>query len=125
MADKKINLFKNYFLEINNFTLIVFLFSYVFLLVVEDTSDKFISLFFNYNIFLYICIITGLIMLIFERGEQELRLIKSDYVLIISLALTGFVVILMKTKQLGWLGLVISVIFGLLIYVSSLVLLRD
>lgn len=126
MLNKKTTLFRKYFLEINNFTFIVFLFAYLLFLVIEDTTDKFISLFFNYNIFLCIVVVTGLIMLILkENKEEKFKLIKRDYLLIISLACLGFAIAFIKTRELGWLGLVVAVTSGFLTYISFAALLRD
>lgn len=126
MIKKSPSLFKEDLLEINNFAFIVFLISYIFFLIIENVTDKFISTFFNYNILLYICVITGLLMLILDKNKDDsFKITKKDYLLIITLALISSATIFIKTKELGWLSPIISIFTGVIVYISLSTLLRS
>ena len=74
-------------------------------------------------------IITGIISVLTEKpeiqqkGKEKIEL--KDYLLIFGLGILGSVLIFYKTKKLGWISWVISVISGLLIILLSAIILQE
>lgn len=74
-------------------------------------------------------ILTGVISVLVgkERKEKELRekIVLKDYLFIFGLGILGAFLIFYKTKELGWLSYVISLISGLLIILLSFIILKE
>lgn len=58
-----------------------------------------------------------------KRAREEIKL--KDYIFIFGLGIFGAALIFYKTKELGWISYVISLISGLLIILLSIIILKE
>lgn len=114
----------NDFRAIVNFLFQLFLVVYLILLLINEfVAVKFMNL----NYLLVLTIISGVLTVIFPvKKEVEEKPMKSfDKVLIYVLAIIGMILIFIKTKDLGWLSYVISIISGVLIVLVGYLVYED
>lgn len=99
---------------------------YLILLLIEQVWQYSVSAYLNLNYLLIIVIIAG-ILSVFTKQEKRKKepITRKDYVYIIILSITGFIIIFMKTRELGWLSYVISIIAGILIFLLSFLVLEE
>jgi len=73
-------------------------------------------------------ILTGIFSVFWGEQQEKLtkeKITKKDYLFILGLGLLGAYLIFYKTKELGWLSYVISIISGLLIILLSIIILNE
>ena len=107
---RKLNDFK----VIVNFLFQLFLVFYLILLLINE----FVAIeFINLNYILVLTIIFGVLTVIFpvKKEVKEKPMKTFDKIIVYVLAVIGMVLIFIKTKDLGWLSYVISIISGVLI----------
>lgn len=117
---KKLSSFK----VLVNFLFQLFLVIYMVLLLINEfVAVKFMNL----NYVMVLTIIFGVLTVIFpyERKEKKEEMKTFDKVLVYVLAIIGIVLIFIKTKNLGWLSYVISIISGLLIVLVGYLVYSD
>ncbi|MFW5704387.1 MAG: hypothetical protein ACOCXG_00965 [Nanoarchaeota archaeon] len=96
---------------------------YLMLLVLNEFSKV---IFVNLNVFLGLVIVLGVISILNEpKSKREDRILKKDYVLGVVLGIVGGVLIFVKTKELGWLSVIISIISVVLIILVSFLILEE
>jgi len=94
-----------------------FLVTYLLLLLIEQIWSNSISLYLNLNYFLIIVIIFGILSVFTKQEQAKKEPISSlDYVYIAFLSIAGVIIIFIKTKELGYLSYLISIIAGTLIF---------
>ena len=94
-------------------TLVIYL---ILLLAKEFYPIKFI----NFNYLLVIVLILGVFSIFFPIEKKEVKDPElKDYIMICFLGIIGAILIYIKTKQLGWLSYLISIIAGILIILLS------
>jgi len=94
--------------------------------LIENFKNGFITHYFNLNILLITVIISGVITVSLKREEDEKeikKIKKRDYVFIIILGVVAAGVIYYRTKEIGILSYVISVISGIIIILLSILFL--
>lgn len=102
------------------------LITYLALLLVEQLWVGVVSNYLNLNYMLALVIILGVLDIFSEHRNQEHKNpTKKDYLFIIVLAILGFIIIKIKTAQLGWLSWLISIIAGVLIALLSILVLEE
>ncbi len=100
--------------------------TYLLLLLLEQIWQGSVSTYFNLNYLLVIVILAGILDVFSEHSAQKKQEIKTrDYLFIIALGIAGAVIIFFKTRELGWLSYVISLIAGILIILLSILVLQD
>jgi len=129
----------DFILDINKDVFEISLITYLVFLLIEELKEGFISYNFNLNILLGLVIVSG-ILTIFSKAKtnkheletnlhesriRESRISKKDWIFIIGLGILGGFLIFYKTKELGWLSLVISIISGILIVLLSVLILEE
>jgi hypothetical protein len=97
---------------------------YLIILLVENFQKGIISDFLNLNWILGIVIISGIIMILFNKeGDGKLNddkpVGKKGLILLIILALISASLIFVKIKDLGWLAWIVSILGGLIIFFIS------
>lgn len=117
---------KWFILEVSKAIFPVSLITYLLFFLVNDLLPGLVSWHFNLNVLLAICAVSG-VFSIFTKEEikEKLVITKKDYAFIIVLAILGGVLIWWKTKELGWLSYIISIISGVLIVIISVLLLKE
>jgi len=99
---------------------------YLILLLIEEYAPKFISNYINLNYLLVLVIIFGVItVLLPQKKIKKQKPKRKDYYFIFILGIIGTILIYIKTKELGWLSYVISIIAGILIILLSILVLED
>jgi hypothetical protein len=97
---------------------------YLVLLLVEAVFAGSISPYLSLNYLLIAVIVVGIITILTSSREaaetKEGRLTKKGIFVIISAGVLGAVIIWYKTKEIGWLSYVISVVSGALIVLLSM-----
>jgi len=102
------------------------LITYLVLLLAEQIWKGFVSSYLNLNYLLVLVIILGVLDLFSEHSiVQSKKPDYKDYFLIFLLGIAGFIIIKIKTAQLGGLSWLISVIAGVLIVLLSILILND
>src|SRR3989338_4064766 len=109
------------------------LLSYLVFYLIEDFFPGFVSGFFNMNILLGIVVGSGVFTVISHKEESkegEGKEVKNkirarDIVFIVILSIIAGGLIYLKTKDLGKLGLAISIISGIIILLMSILLLTE
>ncbi|HLD62117.1 MAG TPA: hypothetical protein VI998_04060 [Patescibacteria group bacterium] len=109
------------------------LLSYLVFYLIEDFFPGFVSGFFNMNILLGIVVGSGVFTVISQKEESkegEGKEVKNkirarDIVFIVILSIIAGGLIYLKTKDLGKLGLAISIISGIIILLMSILLLTE
>ncbi|MGE0793446.1 MAG: DUF1616 domain-containing protein [Candidatus Woesearchaeota archaeon] len=112
----KIYIYKNIF----NYLLI----GYLVLLLIQEFDYL---LYLNSNILLIPLIVFGIVTAIYSKDEEEKKeeMKTFDKILVWVLGLIGMVLIFVKTKELGWLSYVISLISGVLIVLVGYLIYED
>jgi len=104
---------------------VTLLVTYLLLLLVETIWEKSVSAYLNLNYWLIVLIVVGVVAVLTgpERREEEgRRLGRRDIAIVICAGLTGAAIVWDKTKEIGWLSYVISVISsGLIVLLFMLV----
>ena len=102
------------------FLLVIFL---LLLLINEFNKITFVNL----NYMLIAVIVFGVLSVLFpEKKVHEVKkATKKDYIFIYLLGILGVILIFIKTKQLGWLSYVISIVGGILIILLSHLVIDD
>jgi len=122
---KKIEI-KGHVAEIVNYLFQSLLIGYLFLLLIEQIWSRSVSVYLNLNYILMIVIICGILDVFSEHKKQKYEKPSwKDYTYIVLLGLGGFIIIKLKTAQLGWLSVLISIIAGILIILLSLLVLEE
>lgn len=97
---------------------------YLVLLVVETMFKGSASSYLNLNYLLITVIGVGVIAIVTSSREaaktKEGRLTKKGIFIIIGAGVLGAVIVWYKTKEIGWLSYVISVVSGVLIVLLSM-----
>ena len=109
------------------------LLSYLVFYLIEDFFPGFVSGFFNMNILLGIVVGSGVFTVISQKeeskegeGKEAKNKIRArDIVFIVILSIIAGGLIYIKTKDLGKLGLAISIISGIIILLMSILLLTE
>ena len=102
------------------------LITYLVYFLFDDLLPGSVSNYINLNWVLAICLIAGVLSVFTkEKIREKLAITKKDYTFIVVLAILGGVLIWWKTKELGWLSWVISIISGALIVIISVLLLKE
>ena len=102
----------------------VLLIGYLLLLLVNEFKK---ITFINLNYLMIAVIIFGIaaVLLPIEVKKEKTIVTKKDIAFIISLGIIGSVLIYLKTKELGWISYLISIIAGILIILLSKLVLED
>ena len=121
------NLLTGYKTEVINHLFQTLLITYLILLLIEEIWKGIISNYLNLNYLLIIVIITGILDVFSEHKENIIKEEPKplDYLFVFALGIIGFVIIKLKTVDLGWLSWVISIIAGILIILLSLLILEE
>ena len=99
---------------------------YLILLLVEQVWQYSVSMYLNLNYLLIIVIIAGILSVFTKQKRRKKEpVIWKDYAYITILSIIGFIIIFIKTQELGWLSYVISIIAGILIFLLSLLVLEE
>ncbi|GAG99025.1 unnamed protein product, partial [marine sediment metagenome] len=97
---------------------------YLALLLVEAVFKGSASSYLNLNYLLIAIIVVGIIAIVTSSREaaktKEGRLTKKGIFIIIGAGVLGAVIVWYKTKEIGWLSYVISVVSGVLIVLLSM-----
>jgi|SRR3989344_5114177 len=105
--------------------LVIFLLT---LLIKEFYPDK-VNAYLNINWFMIVVIVFGALSIIFPAKNEEIREEKEptwkDKVLIIALAVLGGIIIYLKLRNLGWIGIVIPILGALIIGLLSWLVLTE
>ena len=109
------------------------LLSYLIFYLIEDFFPGFVTNFFSMNILLGIVAGSGVFTVISQKeeskegeGKEAKNKIRArDIVFIVILSIIAGGLICIKTKDLGKLGLVISIISGIIILLMSILLLTE
>src|SRR3989338_7720492 len=109
------------------------LLSYLVFYLIEDFFPGFVSGFFSMNILLGIVAGSGVFTVVSQKeeskegeGKESKNKIRArDIVFIVILSIIAGGLIYIKTKDLGKLGLVISIISGIIILLMSILLLTE
>ncbi len=103
-----------------------FLVTYLLLLLIEQIWANSVSLYLNLNYILIIVIVFG-IGSVFTKQEEKKQepVTELDYIYISLLSIIGTIIIFIKTKELGYLSYLISIIAGILIFLLSYLVLND
>ncbi|MCK4964776.1 MAG: hypothetical protein KAS54_06830 [Dehalococcoidia bacterium] len=107
---------------------VTLLVTYLLLLLVETIWEKSVSAYLNLNYWLIVLIVVGVVAVLTgpERREEEgRRLGRRDIAIVICAGLTGAAIVWYKTKEIGWLSYVISVISGGLIVLLFMLVWRE
>ncbi len=120
---------KELIVEVFKISLLSYLLSYL----IEDFFPGFASGFFNMNILLGIVVASGAFTVAAQKEEDKKREEKEainkirarDIVFIVLLSIIAGGLIYLKTKDLGKLGLAISIISGIIILLMSILLLTE
>lgn len=114
-----------FFRETFQFSLVV----YLVLFIAETLKSGFVSMFLNLNIILGIVIFSGIGMILLEN--QNLILVKKKPITseniqnCLLLSFLGGLFIFSETNTLGLLTIILSVLAGLLLFLTALLLLVD
>jgi predicted membrane channel-forming protein YqfA (hemolysin III family) len=118
--------FKRQTAEIINHLFQSLLVGYLILLLIEQVWTGSVAFYLNLNYLLILVIISGILDVFSEpKYRKEKDPTKKDYLFIIVLGITGFMIIKLKTVQLGWLSWIISIIAGILIILLSILVLEE
>ena len=112
------------------------LLSYLLFYLIEDFFPGFVSSFFSMNILLGIVVGSGVLTVISQKPDsakastdegriEENKFRARDIVFIVILSIIAGGLIYLKTKDLGKLGLAISIISGIIILLMSILLLTE
>lgn len=119
-------LFRGHNAELVNHLFQTLLVTYLILLLLEQLWEGLVSVYLNLNWLLVIVIVAGIVDVFSERAlKPREKVRKLDYVFVWVLGILGFVIIKVKTLELGWLSWVISLIAGALIVLLSLLVLEE
>jgi len=120
------SLFKGHWADLVNHIFETLLVTYLVLLLVEQIWTGTVSNYLNLNYLLIIVILAGILSVFSEHSFiQNKKPTWKDYLFIAVLGIAGFLIILFKTQQLGWLSWLISIIAGILIILLSLLILDE
>jgi len=99
---------------------------YLILLLAEQIWPNSVSWYLNLNYLLIIVIIAGILSIFTEQKKpKKEKITKKDYIYISILSIAGFIIIFIKTQELGWLSYAISIIAGILIFLLSYLVLNE
>lgn len=99
---------------------------YLILLLVEQIWQYSVSMYLNLNYLLIIVIIAGIFSVFTKQKPKKKEPITwKDYIYITLLSIAGFIIIFIKTQELGWLSYIISIIAGILIFLLSCLVLEE
>lgn len=113
-------------IEIINQAFQMLLVLYLVLLLIEQVWQYSVSMYLNLNYLLVIVIIAGIFSVFTkQKPKKKEKITWKDYVYIAVLSIAGFMIIFIKTQELGWLSYVISIIAGMLIFLLSLLVLEE
>jgi len=116
---------KWFILELAKAIFPIALITYLVYFLFDDLLPGLISNYINLNLILAICVIAGVLSVFVKEKVEKQAITKKDYTFIIVLAILGGVLIWWKTKELGWLSWIISIISGVLIVIISVLLLKE
>ena len=112
--------------DIINMTFQSLLVLYLILLLAEQIWPNSVSWYLNLNFLLICVIIAGILSTFTEQKKQKKeKITKKDYIYISILSIAGFIIIFIKTRELGWLSYIISIIAGILIFLLSYLVLEE
>lgn len=103
---------------------------YLLLLLVQQIFPKIFELIpINLNYLLFAVVIFGVIHVLLHRDEEHEetraeKITKKDYAFIGAMSILGGVIIWYKTRNIGWLSYLISIIGGVLIFLLSVIVLE-
>lgn len=105
---------------------------YLLLSLIELYRIGFTSIFINTNYILWVALISGLTMLIFDKQQTEApsTIIQKqmrwwDYIFILFLGLTAGALVYIKIIELHWIGIVISAMACVLIWLTAYLIFND
>jgi len=100
--------------------------AYLLLLLIEQIWTGSVSMHMNLNYLLVGVMIVGILDVFSEHPEKKKEKTRWwDYGFISILGMLGFIIIKLKTGELGWLSWMISIIAGILIVLLSILVLED
>lgn len=103
-----------------------FLVLYLVLLLVEQLKEGLVSTYLNLNYLLIIVIILGILSVFTkQKPVKKEPITNKDYVYISLLSIAGIIIIFIKTRELGYLSYLISLIAGILIFLLSYLVLTE
>ena len=103
-----------------------FLVAYLVLLLVEQIWNGSVSVYLNLNYLLIVVILFGILDVFSEHKKvKEKPANWKDHLFIYLLGIIGFIILKVKTIDLGWLSWIISIIAGILIILISLLVLEE
>jgi succinate dehydrogenase/fumarate reductase cytochrome b subunit len=118
--------FKKTATEIINFLFQSLLVAYLILFLLEQLWPGAVSFYLNLNYLLAMVIVVGVLDVFSEHKKiKESPANWRDYGLIYGLGTIGFIIIKIKTGELGWLSWLISIIAGIFIILLSVLVLED
>lgn len=98
---------------------------YVLILFLEELKPGFISFYFNTNIILGILLFSGLVTIFFHNDNKKPGAVRKvrffDYSMAFSLGVISFFLLLYKTRDLHYLGYIVSGTSGLIIVLIILI----
>ena len=101
---------------------------YLLILLIEQFKAGFASNFINLNWILWVVIVSGIITVLLNNGEQERekKEIKWwDYLFIAVFGLVSGVLIYLKIKDLNWIAWVIGILSCLMIWLISYLIINE
>ena len=121
----KFILFKGHNVELISQLFQILLVTYLGLLLAEEIFPGLVSIYLNLNYLLGIVILVGILSIFSEEVRRKIKVGRSDYFLAYLLGIVGFVIVKIKTGQLGVLSWVVSGIAGVLIVLLNHLVLED
>ena len=117
---------KYFIREICEFISHTFFVSYLVFLIINYIQENFISTFFNINILLLAAVISGLITLLLNNKASSSSQVPShgNITTVILLSAAGLLVVLKFLLIFGFLGYLISILVGLLIFLLTMSVLQ-
>lgn len=134
LKNKKIKKIWKFVLDINQDVFTISLITYLVFLLLEEFKKGFVSYNLNLNILLGLVIASGVLTVLSEEktnkhklktNKNESRINKKDYFFIFGLGILGAILIFYKTKEIGWISYIISIVSGVLIILLSVLILED
>lgn len=104
------------------------LFIFLIALLLQQFYPEQIKSYININWFMIVVIIFGALTILFPQEpfiKKEKLVDWKDYIFIIILGIVGGIIILLKIKNLGWIGYVISMLGALIIILLSWLILTE
>jgi len=123
------NQLKEFIKQLFNYTFQILLLLFLITLLIQQFYPIEVESRININWFMFAVIIIGAISILFPSKPEEKREFKKptwkDLTLIIGMGILGAIIILLKLKELGWIGYLISILGGFIIILLSWLLINE